>query len=39
MNAQIKEILADVDIRKSNTSVVLNSVCENEQFELDVDEE
>ncbi len=39
MNAQIKEILADVDIRKSNISVVLNSVCENEQFELDVDEE
>ena len=39
MNAQIKEMLADVDIRESNTSVVLNSVCENEQFELDVDEE
>jgi len=28
-----------VDIRELNTSVVLNSVCENEQFELDVDEE
>jgi len=39
MNAQIKEMLADVDIRESNTSVVLNSVCENEQFELDVDDE
>ena len=39
MNAQIKELLSDVDIRESNTSVVLNSVCENEQFELDVDEE
>jgi hypothetical protein len=39
MNAQIKELLSDVDIRELNTSVVLNSVCENEQFELDVDEE
>ena len=39
MNAQIKELLSDVDIRESNTSVVLNSVCENEQFELEVDEE
>ena len=39
MNSQIKELLSDVDIRESNTSVVLNSVCENEQFELDVDEE
>jgi len=39
MNVQIKEMLADVDIRESNTSVVLNSVCENEQFELDVDDE
>jgi len=39
MNAQIKELLSDVDIRESNTSVVLNSVCENEQFELDVDED
>jgi len=25
MNAQIKELLADVDIRESNTSVVLNA--------------
>jgi len=39
MNAQIKELLSDVDIRESNTSVVLNSVCENEQFELEVDGE
>jgi hypothetical protein len=39
MNAQIKELLADIDIRESNTSVVLNAVKENEQFELDVDEE
>ena len=37
MNAQIKELLSDVDIRESNTSVVLNAVCENEQFELEVD--
>jgi len=39
MNNQIKELLTDVDIRESNTSVVLNAACENEQFELDVDEE
>ncbi len=39
MNSQIKELLADVDIRESNTSVVLNSVKENEQFELDIQEE
>ncbi|RJX43265.1 Lrp/AsnC family transcriptional regulator [Halonotius aquaticus] len=39
MNDQIKELLTDVDIRESNTSVVLNAACENEQFELDVDEE
>lgn len=39
MNNQIKELLSDVDIRESNTSVVLNAVKEHEQFELDVDEE
>ncbi|RJX48783.1 HTH-type transcriptional regulator Lrp [Halonotius pteroides] len=39
MNDQIKELLTDVDIRESNTSVVLNAACEDEQFELDVDEE
>jgi len=39
MNAQIKELLSDVDIRESNTSVVLNNVKEHAQFELDVDEE
>jgi DNA-binding Lrp family transcriptional regulator len=39
MNAQIKELLSDVDIRESNTSVVLNAVVENEQFELDLEEE
>ena len=35
MNAQIKELLIDPDINESNTSVVLNSVVEHEQFELD----
>jgi len=39
MNAQIKELLSDVDIRESNTSVVLNAVKEHAQFELDVDED
>jgi DNA-binding Lrp family transcriptional regulator len=39
MNDQIKALLSDVDIRESNTSVVLNTVNEYEQFELDVDEE
>ncbi|RLM90856.1 Lrp/AsnC family transcriptional regulator [Halobellus sp. Atlit-38R] len=38
MNAQIKELLTDADIRESNTSVVLNAVVENEQFDLDVEE-
>ncbi|RLM56577.1 Lrp/AsnC family transcriptional regulator [Halobellus sp. Atlit-31R] len=37
MNAQIKELLTDADIRESNTSVVLNAVVENEQFDLDVE--
>ena len=39
MNAQIKELLTDADIRESNTSVVLNPVVENAQFDLDLDEE
>jgi DNA-binding Lrp family transcriptional regulator len=39
MNDQIKELLTDVDIRESNTSVVLNAVAENEQFELDIHDE
>jgi len=39
MNDQIKELLTDADIRESNTSVVLNAVVENQQFDLDVDEE
>ena len=38
MNSQIKKLLNDVDIRESNTSVVLNAVTENEQFELDIQE-
>ncbi|EMA36311.1 HTH-type transcriptional regulator Lrp [Halobiforma nitratireducens] len=38
MNDQIKELLTDPDIKASNTSVVLNAVSENEQFELDVDD-
>ena len=38
MNAQIKELLTDADILESNTSVVLNPVVENAQFDLDVDE-
>jgi len=37
MNAQIKEILEDSDIRESNTSVVLDTGKENEQFELDIE--
>lgn len=39
MNDQIKALLEDVDIRESNTSVVLNAVTENAQFELDIDED
>ncbi|MBZ6495501.1 HTH-type transcriptional regulator Lrp [Natrinema longum] len=39
MNDQIKQLLTDPDIKASNTSVVLNAVSENEQFELEVDNE
>jgi DNA-binding Lrp family transcriptional regulator len=39
MNERIKRILVDDDIRESNTSVVLNAVAENQQFELEIDEE
>ena len=39
MNNQIKSILTDADIRESNTSVVLNAVTENKQFDLDLNEE
>ena len=35
MNEQIKDLLIDPNIKESNTSVVLNTVTENEQFELD----
>jgi DNA-binding Lrp family transcriptional regulator len=38
MNDQIKALLTDEDIRESNTSVVLNTVVENDQFELDIGE-
>jgi len=38
MNDQIKSFLTDVNIRESNTSVVLNAVTENEQFDLDIRE-
>ena len=38
MNRQIKSLLTDPDIKASNTSVVLNAVSENEQFELEVDD-
>jgi DNA-binding Lrp family transcriptional regulator len=35
MNEQIKKLLVDPEIKESNTSVVLNTVVEHEQFELD----
>ena len=35
MNDQIKTVLTDPDIKESNTSVVLNTVVENQQFDLD----
>jgi DNA-binding Lrp family transcriptional regulator len=35
MNEGIKELLIDPDIKESNTSVVLNTVIEHEQFDLD----
>ncbi|RQG94463.1 HTH-type transcriptional regulator Lrp [Natrarchaeobius chitinivorans] len=38
MNEQIKALLTDPDIKASNTSVVLNAVSENEQFELDIED-
>ncbi|MDS0242888.1 MULTISPECIES: HTH-type transcriptional regulator Lrp [unclassified Haloferax] len=34
MNRQIKALLSEAPIRESNTSVVLNAVSENEQFDL-----
>jgi DNA-binding Lrp family transcriptional regulator len=36
MNDQIKTLLSDVNIKETNTSVVLNPVCEYDQFPLDV---
>ena len=36
MNAQIKELLTDPEINESNTSVVLNTASEHEQFELEM---
>jgi len=36
MNALIKELLADADIKESNTSVVLDAPVECDQFELDL---
>ncbi len=39
MNERIKRILVDEEVRGSNTSVVLNAVVENQQFELEFDEE
>jgi DNA-binding Lrp family transcriptional regulator len=39
MNDRIKRVLTDDDVRESNTSVVLNAVVEDQQFELAVDEE
>ena len=38
MNEGIKGLLADEDIRETNTSVVLNAAVENAQFDLDVEE-
>ena len=39
MNDQIKALITDPDIKESNTSVVLNTVTENEQFDLEIDED
>ncbi|MFC6963800.1 HTH-type transcriptional regulator Lrp [Halocatena marina] len=38
MNAQIKQLLTDVNVKETNTSVVLNTVSEHEQFSLDIEE-
>ena len=38
MNDQIKSLITDPDINQSNTSIVLNTVTENEQFELEPDD-
>ncbi|WP_135667629.1 HTH-type transcriptional regulator Lrp [Halorhabdus rudnickae] len=38
MNAQIKSLLTDPEIKESNTSVVLNAAVEHEQFGLELEE-
>ena len=37
MNEEIKSLITDPDIKQSNTSIVLNTVSENEQFELETE--
>jgi DNA-binding Lrp family transcriptional regulator len=37
MNDQIKSLITDPNINQSNTSIVLNAVAENEQFELNTE--
>ncbi|AGB39980.1 HTH-type transcriptional regulator Lrp [Natronococcus occultus] len=37
MNDQIKALITDPDINQSNTSIALNAVAENEQFELETE--
>ncbi len=38
MNDHIKAILTDPDVVEANTSVVLNTACENEQFQLETED-
>ena len=37
MNDRIKHLLSDVDVRETNTSVVLDTVVENAQFQLETE--
>ena len=37
MNDEIKSLITDPDINQSNTSIVLNTISENEQFELETE--
>lgn len=37
MNDQIKSLITDPDITQSNTSIILNAVAENKQFELNTE--
>lgn len=39
MNTLIKQLLSDVDIKESNTSVVLSAPVEHQQFELDLNDD